>query len=311
MKINQLIDFKQYAGENWTVVDTAFFVNVQIQTESLNSQIETWVRDCAGLESVVSGSEPSFHIWDMPTFLYEKQLGRSLPSGVVVIGSSAPVNETQVLLSGALDFISDELSFDIIALRLSLQIQRLQYLNRLESLSVTDTLTGLFNRRKFNQEVKTCWRQGIRHQLPCSLLMLDVDHFKLFNDTYGHLAGDQCLKELSDAFGKEAVRPHDTVARIGGEEFAVILPDTDAKGAEHVANRIIKRVANLNILNEHTALGFVSISVGLASIIPKAGNNIDLWQQEADDALYFAKESGRNQVKSEVSGESIQETLIF
>ena len=297
--------------EDWGIVDTTFFVNVQIKAEALKAQIVDWVNDCAGLELAEDGQECLLSVWDMPTFLYQKQLGDTLPKGAVVIAADNDGSDKQVLLSGVLDFISDALSFDVIALRLSLHVQRLQYLNRLESLSVTDTLTGLFNRRKFNEEVNICWRQGIRHQLPCSMLMLDVDHFKLFNDTYGHLAGDQCLKELSEAFRQEAVRPHDTVARIGGEEFAIILPDTDSKGAEHVANRIIKRVSSLNILNEHTELGFVSISVGLASITPKASDNLEAWQQEADDALYFAKESGRNQVKTEVAAETAQETLIF
>lgn len=297
--------------EDWGIVDTTFFVNVQVKTEALKTQIVDWVNDCAGLELAGDEQECLLSVWDMPTFIYQKQLGCTLPKGAVVIADDKNGADKQVLLSGILDFISESLSFEVIALRLSLHVQRLQYLNRLESLSVTDTLTGLFNRRKFNEEVNICWRQGVRHELPCSMLMLDVDHFKLFNDTYGHLAGDQCLKELSEVFRQEAVRPHDTVARIGGEEFAIILPDTDSKGAEHVANRIIKRVSSLNILNEHTELGFVSISVGLASITPKAGDNIELWQQEADDALYFAKESGRNQVKTEVAAETAQETLIF
>jgi diguanylate cyclase (GGDEF)-like protein len=143
------------------------------------------------------------------------------------------------------------------------------------------------------------------------MLMLDVDHFKVFNDTYGHLSGDQCLQNLSKAFQLEAVRPHDTVARVGGEEFAIILPDTHAKGAEHVAHRIIQRVMGLNILNEHTSLGVVSVSVGLACATPKAGDNIDVWRKEADEALYFAKKSGRNQVKTEISSQVLQESLFF
>jgi diguanylate cyclase (GGDEF)-like protein len=287
------------------------FINVQIQSEPLKTQIINWVGDCTALELAVGDNTPLIHIWDFSTFVYEKQLGRTLPKGVVVISRGEECDENQVLLSGALDFIAGSSSFEVIALRLSLHVQRLQYLNRLESLSVTDALTGLFNRRKFTQELNTCWRQGVRHQLPCSMLMLDVDHFKKFNDTYGHLAGDQCLKELSDVLRKEAVRPHDTVARVGGEEFAIILPDTDAQGAEHVANRIIKSIADLNILNEYTELGIVSISVGLACITPKSGDSIEQWQQEADDALYFAKSSGRNQVKVETSGGITQETLIF
>ena len=292
-------------------MDTTFWVNVQIQLNTLSDQVTQWVSDCAGLGLVSGENTALLWIWDIQTFLYQKQLGVALPKHVVVIAEPDAELEKQVLLSGVTDYISSASDFNIIALRLSLHVQNLQYLNRLENLSVTDTLTGLFNRRKFNDEMDACWRQSIRSQMPCSLLMLDVDHFKVFNDTYGHIAGDQCLQELANVFRIEAVRPYDTAARIGGEEFAVILPDTDSQGAMHVANRIIQRVTSLNIVNEHTVLGHISISVGLACVTPRAGDKLEAWVQEADDALYFAKESGRNQVKTEVAYENVQETLIF
>jgi diguanylate cyclase (GGDEF)-like protein len=291
------------------MVNTLFKVHVSIQDTSLSTQISNWVGDCTGLQLGKKALDAQLCLWDMATFLYEQQLGKSLPKSIVVIADRD--HEHQVLLSGALDFIVPVTDFNILALRLSRHVQQLQYLNHLESLSVTDTLTGLFNRRKFDEEMDICWRQSIRQQLPCSMLMLDVDHFKLFNDTYGHLAGDQCLQNMAKAFQLEAVRPHDTVARVGGEEFAIILPDTDTRGAEHVANNIIQRVTDLNILSEHTSLGVVSISVGLACITPKAGDKMDAWRQEADEALYFAKESGRNQVKTETSNQHVQASLIF
>jgi diguanylate cyclase (GGDEF)-like protein len=290
-------------------VNTLFKVHVSIQDASLSTQISNWVGDCTGLQLGKKSLSAQLCLWDMATFLYEQQLGKSLPKSIVVIADRD--HEHQVLLSGALDFIVPVSDFNILALRLSRHVQQLQYLNHLESLSVTDTLTGLFNRRKFDEEMDICWRQSIRQQLPCSMLMLDVDHFKLFNDTYGHLAGDQCLQNMAKAFQLEAVRPHDTVARVGGEEFAIILPDTDTQGAEHVANNIIQRVTDLNILSEHTSLGVVSISVGLACTTPKAGDKMDAWRQEADEALYFAKESGRNQVKTETSNQHVQASLIF
>lgn len=292
-------------------MDTTFWVNIQIQQTTLSRELTQWVSDCSGLELAKVDQTPLFWVWDVQTFLYERQLGGTLPKYVVVIGEPDPLMEKQMLLNGAIDFISCLTDFDIIALRLSRHVQHLQYLYRLENLSVTDTLTGLFNRRKFNEEMDACWRQSIRNQMSCSLLMLDVDHFKAFNDTYGHVAGDECLKSLANAFRLEAVRPYDTAARIGGEEFAVILPDTDSQGAVHVANRIIKRVSSLDIVNEHTQLGRISVSVGLATASPKSGDKLVTWIQEADDALYFAKESGRNQVKTDVPSASVQETLIF
>ncbi|MFT6261475.1 MAG: diguanylate cyclase (GGDEF)-like protein [Bermanella sp.] len=290
---------------------TLFKINVCIQDVPLCTQVINWVNDCSGLQPAKKEQKADLYLWDTRTFLYEQQLGRSLPKAVIVMAGGDQTLEKQILLSGALDFIGPSVDFNILALRLSKHVQQLQYLNRLESLSVTDTLTGLFNRRKFDEQMDICWRQSIRDQLTCSMLMLDVDHFKVFNDTYGHLTGDLCLQDLSKAFQLEAVRPHDTVARVGGEEFAIILPDTNPRGAEHVAHKIIQRVTGLNILNEHTSLGVVSVSVGLACATPKTGDMIDVWRQEADEALYFAKESGRNQVKTDKSSQDLQESLIF
>ena len=125
------------------------------------------------------------------------------------------------------------------------------------------------------------------------------DSFKKFNDSYGHVAGDQCLHQLAQVLRREAVRPHDIAARIGGEEFAIILPQTPKDGAMHVAKRIIEGVRALEIINEQTPLGFISISVGLAST--EANMSIIQWQKSADEALYRAKNSGRNKVLASTS----------
>lgn len=278
----------------------AFIVEIQIGDETLRTQLRTWIQDCSGLR-VGNGDDPIIiRIWDWAHFLYQKQLGNSLPQGVVVIAHESNFeNEQKVLVSGAIDYISAPIRFENLKLKLSLHIQRLRYVYQLESLSITDTLTGLFNRRKFEESRDVCWRQGIRQQSPCSLLLLDVDHFKAFNDTYGHLAGDQCLRELATTIQAEAVRPHDVAARIGGEEFAILLPDTPKAGAIHVAKRVIKSVRNLNILNEKAPSGFITMSVGVACITPTNKDKIKVWQQKADDALYLAKSSGRDQVQSD------------
>jgi diguanylate cyclase (GGDEF)-like protein len=283
-------------------VKDAFIIDVQLRGEALRAQLRSWIKDCSGLR-VGNGQESALIcIWDWAHFLYQKQLGNSIPKGVVVIShESDPQREQQVLVSGAIDYISAPIRFENLKLRLSLHIQRMQYVHQLESLSITDTLTGLYNRRKFEQARDICWRQGIRQQSPCSILLLDVDHFKSFNDTYGHLAGDQCLRELAQLIQAEAVRPHDVAARIGGEEFAVLLPDTPKQGALHVANRIIERVRNMKILNEHTEHGFITMSAGVACITPTNKDKLKVWQQRADEALYAAKASGRNQVQAESS----------
>lgn len=284
----------------------AFIVEVQIGDETLRAQLRAWIQDCSGLR-VGNGDDPTIlRIWDWAHYLYQKQLGNSLPSGVVVIAHESNFdNEQKVLVSGAVDYISAPIRFENLKLRLSLHIQRSRYVHQLESLSITDTLTGLFNRRKFEQSRDVCWRQGIRQQSPCSLLLLDVDHFKAFNDTYGHLAGDQCLRELANTIQAEAVRPHDVAARIGGEEFAILLPDTPKAGAVHVAQRVIDSVRRLNILNEKAPSGFVTMSVGVSCITPTNKDKIKIWQQKADDALYLAKSSGRDQVKADTMAQPI------
>lgn len=287
-------------------VKDAFIIDVQLRDDALRAQLRSWINDCSGLR-VGNGQESALiRIWDWAHFLYQKQLGNTISTGVVVIShESDPHREQQVLISGATDYISAPIRFENLKLRLSLHIQRMQYVHQLESLSITDTLTGLYNRRKFEQARDICWRQGIRQQSPCSLLLLDVDHFKSFNDTYGHLAGDQCLRELADAIQAEAVRPHDIAARIGGEEFAVLLPDTPKIGAVHVANRIIERVRKMSILNEHTEIGYVTMSAGVACITPTNKDKIKIWQQRADEALYGAKANGRNQVQAESTAQDI------
>ena len=289
-----------------------FYIHLQIAQPQLHDALQLWVAGCTDLKLTSQATLAHIQLLDWPAFDHMRQSGNALPHAYIVfIDALNTQQETQVLTSGALDCLHIGSLQDHIQLRLSMHIQRLQHVLKLESLSVTDTLTGLFNRRKFDQELDICWRQGIREQTPSALLYIDVDHFKAFNDTYGHLAGDQCLRELAKVFSNEAVRPYDVASRIGGEEFAIILPNTHKAGALHVAHRIIQQVAQLNILNEHTRLGRLSLSIGLACCLPSQQGSIKHWQEQADDALYAAKENGRNQVVSEVSVPAGHETEFF
>ncbi|EAT11963.1 GGDEF domain-containing protein [Bermanella marisrubri] len=278
-----------------------FLVDIQIAHSELSMRLKQWLKDCVQLE-LGHSQDAHLHIWDMATFRYQRQLGQPVPLSTVVLDETYEADhEREVLMSGALDYAHQQLPATNLILRLSLHVQRLEHVQKLESLSITDNLTGVFNRRKYDEDLDRCWRQSIRQQTPCTLLLLDVDHFKVFNDTYGHLAGDQCLREIAKVFQEEAVRPHDTVARIGGEEFAIILPDTPKIGAVHVANRILKRVSSLGILNEETPFGVVTLSAGIACVTPTAKDRLVNFQSHADDALYEAKAKGRNCVVSEVS----------
>ena len=296
-------------------MENSFIINIQIADEELKIQLQTWALECTALQEVPANNEAmkkcQLFLWDYATYRRHTQLNTGLPKGLIVFSSSwTQESERRVLLSGALDFIVPTMNIANVLLRLSQHVQRLRHVARLESLSVTDTLTGLFNRRKYDIELDKCWRQSQRLKSPCSLLLLDVDHFKNYNDSYGHLAGDKCLVQLSEVFQAEAVRPLDTAARIGGEEFAIILPQTPQEGALHVAQRILSRIRALNIPHRGSDLGFLTLSIGLVSTCPSLADNIVDWHQSADDVLYLAKDRGRNQVvEAELKSQSRQPSL--
>jgi diguanylate cyclase (GGDEF)-like protein/PAS domain S-box-containing protein len=167
-----------------------------------------------------------------------------------------------------------------------------------EALAVTDALTDLANRRRFDQYIATEWRRSARDRQPLSLIMMDVDKFKLYNDAYGHVRGDGCLKQIAEACMDVVSRPGDLVARYGGEEFAVILPNTDHAGAMKVAQEICDSVSYRRLPHSGNSFGVVTISLGCATIIPKFGKHLHDLVESADAALYRAKAAGRNQVRS-------------
>ena len=169
---------------------------------------------------------------------------------------------------------------------------------KLHQLSSCDGLTQLPNRRFFDEALAHEWNRSIRDQTPLSLIMADIDHFKAYNDTYGHVAGDECIKQVGMQLLETLLRDVDKVVRYGGEEFAAILPETDTKGGEFVAKRMIEGISNLNILHGSSPVeNYVTISIGLATIIPQSGMRETKLIQLSDKALYKAKNSGRNNYK--------------
>jgi len=166
----------------------------------------------------------------------------------------------------------------------------------MESLVVVDALTGISNRRRFDEALATEWRRALRDGDKLSLLLIDADHFKRYNDTYGHVRGDSCLKQIAEAALDVLLRPGDLVARYGGEEFAVVLPGTDEIGAKAVAEDICQAVRNRRLPHEGNAPGIVTVSVGCATVIPMRGKTPQDLIESADQALYRAKGRGRNRV---------------
>jgi diguanylate cyclase (GGDEF)-like protein len=177
-----------------------------------------------------------------------------------------------------------------------LRTRELAQANReLLRLSRVDALTGLANRRGFEDFVAVAWRLGLREQLPLVFVMMDVDHFKAFNDTYGHQAGDECLRRVAEAIHGAAGRPLDLVARYGGEEFAFVLTDTPPHGVQHVVERIRTSVEALAIEHRGSpSASVVTVSVGVSVVVPTEGQAPQVGVQQADKALYAAKRAGRN-----------------
>lgn len=163
----------------------------------------------------------------------------------------------------------------------------------LEQLATRDGLTGLANRRCFDQTLQAEWQRASRQQQPISLLMVDVDNFKQYNDAYGHLGGDECLQRIAGAVASE-MRANDLVARYGGEEFAVILPNQALKGAAIVAERVRCRVEQLQLPN--LGAQFVTVSIGAATALPAPESGTCDLIATADAALYRAKHMGRNRI---------------
>ncbi|CAN7332279.1 diguanylate cyclase [Bradyrhizobium sp. LjRoot220] len=169
----------------------------------------------------------------------------------------------------------------------------------LQTLAASDGLTGLANRRSFDQTLAMEWARAQRTRKPLSLLLCDVDHFKLYNDLHGHQKGDECLRAVADAIAKNAFRPADLSARYGGEEFAVIMPETDSAGACKLAERLREALSRARL--PHGAPGvapFVTLSIGIATLVPSEDTRSDWLLGQADQALYAAKYSGRNRVVS-------------
>ena len=172
-----------------------------------------------------------------------------------------------------------------------------RYWDMLENLSATDGLTGISNRRRFDEFLEREWRRGMREYSELSLLFIDIDYFKEFNDRYGHLPGDDCLKQIAATLERTLRRAGDLVARYGGEEFACVLPGTGEGGALRAAHKILNDIARLGIPHEGSSVAeHVTVSIGVATEVPEKGREYSDLIKRADHSLYAAKQQGRNKV---------------
>jgi diguanylate cyclase (GGDEF)-like protein len=216
---------------------------------------------------------------------------------IFVTAHTDPAQETHGLNLGAVDFIAKPINPDVVRARVKTHLTLKFQSDLLRRLVFLDGLTGVFNRRYFDQQIQTEWSRSLRSNEPLSLILLDVDFFKLFNDQYGHQAGDDALRRIALTLKAGLRRPADLVARFGGEEFACVLPETSHEDAMDISKRLESAVRALGIPHALSSCAdVITISVGLATRVINTGTEaVDLISL-ADKMLYEAKHSGRARV---------------
>jgi diguanylate cyclase (GGDEF)-like protein len=216
---------------------------------------------------------------------------------IFVTGQDDEDEELQGLELGAVDYITKPVRPAIVRARVRTQVRLERSLRMLEELASIDGLTEVPNRRQFDLALAREWARGTRTGQPLTVVLLDIDHFKAFNDNYGHQAGDVGLQRVAKALERVLKRPADLLARYGGEEFVALLPETDAIAAAALAERLRHAVEGQAIDHAHSsAAEVVTVSVGVATAVPWGNGDPEALVEAADRALYRAKEQGRNQV---------------
>jgi len=232
------------------------------------------------------------------TELKKNELTHTIPV-IIISGKANPDDEVKGLRLGAVDYITKPYHDIVVKTRIETQLKILRQIRLIEELGFIDMLTNIPNRRQFDRHLTREWNRALREQTSISILMIDVDHFKIYNDTHGHPQGDIALQTVADAIVTSLKRSIDIAARWGGEEFSVLLPNTELEGAMKVAEEIRKNVEDSIIPNDYGQEGHnVTISIGVAPMLPSSDNSISQFVQQADKALYKAKDEGRNTVCS-------------
>ncbi|MBP2313668.1 diguanylate cyclase [Azospirillum soli] len=256
--------------------------------------VQTRLPDLVLLDIMMPGMDG----YEVCTRIKDDPATRDIP--VIFISAKSEVeDETHGLEVGAIDFITKPISPPIVKARVRNHLLLKRQADLLRQLSFLDGLTGIANRRRFDEALLREWRRCARSHTPLSLVMLDVDHFKAYNDHYGHQAGDECLRAIAGVLDEQTKRPGDLVARYGGEEFVCLLPETDGEGALLVAERLREAIARQRLPHAVSPVaGHVTISLGAATARPLTETPSDSLYQAADLLLYEAKRAGRNRVCS-------------
>jgi len=213
---------------------------------------------------------------------------------IFITGLTSEEDEEKGFVLGAVDYITKPFKKAIVKARVNTLIRIVDQMRTIEGIGLIDPLTKISNRRGFESRLELEWNRAIRKQEPISILMIDIDKFKNYNDTFGHQQGDVALKTFADISSLTLMRAVDFLARWGGEEFVILLPGTSVEGAEEVAEKIRKNVQASVIPKEDGAESKITVSIGVSTIIPSADDSSGDFIKRADKALYKAKASGRN-----------------
>jgi diguanylate cyclase (GGDEF)-like protein len=281
-------------------------INISILTEFLQSDYEViCARNGESAFKIIQEKEPNLILLDivmpgMSGFDFLKKI-KNTPSimsipVIFITGSNNTEDEEKGLALGAVDYITKPFSPSVVKARINTHLKLSEYILTIEKQCMLDALTGLPNRRGFNNRMEIEWGRAFREKTPLGMIMLDLDYFKKYNDTYGHPQGDILLKVVSDIINNTIKRVTDFASRWGGEEFVVLLPGTDKDGTFIVAEQIRTNIKNAKIPFSDGSITNITVSCGGLSIIPDEEDSISEIIEMADKLLYSAKKNGRDQV---------------
>lgn len=244
---------------------------------------------------------PEMNGYEVCKILHQEQKTKDIPV-IFLTALNESENVEYGLKLGAIDYITKPFSIPIVKAKIKNHLALKYYQDILKINTDVDQLTQIANRRRFDEMLAIESKKAKRTGSFLTVLLIDIDHFKLYNDTYGHLEGDECLRQVAYALKTSLKRPGDLAARWGGEEFTCLLPDTDARAAAGVGEKLRKVIMNLGIYNKKSPVkNVVTVSIGVVTSIPEDHTSYDKLLKQADEALYQAKESGRNRISQWIS----------
>ncbi|MCB1919153.1 MAG: diguanylate cyclase [Candidatus Competibacteraceae bacterium] len=282
--------------ENIEILNNALFDRYRILFATNGPEALTVVREQSPDLILLDVVMPGMNGYQVCERLKQDPLTREIPV-IFVTAKDQEEDEEIGLRLGAVDYLTKPVRPGIVRLRVGIHLELKRYRDYLARLSMTDGLTGIANRRRFDEFLEIQWLHVARSRTVLSLILADVDHFKAYNDHYGHVAGDHCLQRVATTLASGLTRRTDLAARYGGEEFACVLLGTDHADALVVAERLRRQVASLRLDHarspEHS---FVTVSMGVATLEPDQHVDPQALIEKADQHLYQAKKMGRNRV---------------